>query len=332
MKRASKFSISPSWKILFNDMNIDVTTALKLAGLPEDLFQRDNIQLVPRDFFRLLEGLEAAAGTRELGLLLAENLSTEAFDPPLFASLCSRNLNEALVRIKQYKPLIGPLVMDVAISEKHTWLTISCYGYDKAIPKSMSSVELTFYTQLARIATRHTIQPLAITTPELPNNIDAYAKYFGCNITQGEKVSICFSAQDAERPFLTSNAGMWHFFEENLNRRLKDMEASATTYERVKAALLETLPSGESAIEFIAEKLAISKRTLQRKLSEEDRNYQSILIEVRTELAEHYLKKSQLSLGEIAFMLGFRESNSFTRAYSAWKGISPGQYRELMGV
>ena len=96
----------------------------------------------------------------------------------------------------------------------------------------------------------------------------------------------------------------------------------------MKAVLLEALPSGDSSIEGVAEKLAMSKRTLQRKLSSEKESFQVLLQNVRAELADHYLEKSQMSLGEISFLLGFQESNSFIRAYSSWKGVSPGHFRE----
>ena len=64
----------------------------------------------------------------------------------------------------------------------------------------------------------------------------------------------------------------------------------------------------------------MSKRTLQRKLTSEAESFQSVLQSVRAELADHYLESSKMSLGEIAFLIGFRESNSFIRAYSTWKG------------
>ncbi len=121
---------------------------------------------------------------------------------------------------------------------------------------------------------------------------------------------------------------MWAFFEDKLNQQLANLDANATTTERIRAILLESLPIGLSSIDHVADKLSISKRTLQRKLSTEAESYQHILQSVRHELAEHYLKKSHMTLGEISFLLGFNEVNSFIRAYSAWKGISPGHYRD----
>lgn len=77
----------------------------------------------------------------------------------------------------------------------------------------------------------------------------------------------------------------------------------------------------------MADKLAISKRTLQRKLTEEAETFQSVLMAMREELAKHYLQKSDMPLGEISYLLGFKEPNSFIRAFSSWKGISPSVYR-----
>jgi len=273
MKRASNFAVSPFWKILFNDMQLDTVALLRYAELPADLFNLENASLSPAEYFRLWEALEHIAGEQEVALLLAQHLSTESFDPPIFASLCSPDLNTALKRLSHYKPLIGPMILDVAITSKETRLTIHCYGYEEHIPRSLGMSELVFFTQLSRIATRSNIQPLTIELPDLPNQLELYKAYFGCDIRRNKYVSICFSADDAKKPFLTSNATMWDFFESKLNRKLADLSAGATTVERVRAVLLEALPSGYGSIESVADKLAMSKRTLQRKLTSEAESF-----------------------------------------------------------
>jgi AraC-like DNA-binding protein len=328
MKRASNFVVSPSWAILLQDMQVDTPAVLTYAKLPLDLFYREDATLTPAQYFEFWHALEYFVGVDKLGLLLAEHLSVEAFDPAIFACICSPNLNTSLKRLRQYKPLIGPMILDLEISPKETRLRIDCYGHEGEIPASLGITELVFFTQLTRLATRTEVKPIGLTLPIPPQDRKSYEDYFGCKVKQGTEISIRFSAQDALRPFLTSNATMWSFFEGKLNQRLKDLDSSASFTERVRAVLLEALPGGESSIEHISQRLAMSKRTLQRKLTDEAETYQSVLQQVRTELADHYLEKSQLSLGEISFMLGFQEPNSFIRAYSTWKGVSPGQYRE----
>lgn len=328
MKRANKFIIAPNWKLLLSDMQIDPADVLKFAELPADLFNREHASLAPHEYFQLCHGMEQAAGEREVPLLLAENFSVESFDAPVFAAICSPNMNVALRRLSQYKPLIGPMVLTVNQAKSFTELTTSCYGHRGPLPRALGLMELVFFTQLIRTTTRENVKPIRLSLPELPEQLSLYEDYFGCTLSKGKSVSIRFSAQDAARPFLTSNSAMWEFFETKLNQKLADLAQSASTAERVKAVLLEALPSGDSSIEGVAEKLAMSKRTLQRKLSSEKESFQVLLQNVRAELADHYLEKSQMSLGEISFLLGFQESNSFIRAYSSWKGVSPGHFRE----
>lgn len=99
--------------------------------------------------------------------------------------------------------------------------------------------------------------------------------------------------------------------------------------EKVRAILVELLPAGISSVDVVADKLALSKRTLQRKLAQESESYNAVLQDVRTDLANHYLSRSKLSNGEIAFLLGYQEANSFIRAFTMWNGATPSMYREL---
>lgn len=131
------------------------------------------------------------------------------------------------------------------------------------------------------------------------------------------------------RPFLTENVGMWSYFEAGLKQRLCDLDTQESTSQRAKSALLELLPSGESSMEQVAHRLVMSKRTMQRRLNDEGSNFQMVLKATREELAQFYLANSSMSQGEISFLLGFQDTNSFIRAYSRWTGRSPGQYRSM---
>ena len=130
MKRATHFTVQRGWKLLISDMGLNPTDVLKLAGLPADLFSRKDASLSPADYFRLWQGLEQAAGTEELPLKIGQAISVEAFDPPIFASLCSPDLNTALRRLAQFKRLIGPMVLTVDVGEHQTSVAIDCYGYE----------------------------------------------------------------------------------------------------------------------------------------------------------------------------------------------------------
>jgi AraC-like DNA-binding protein len=72
---------------------------------------------------------------------------------------------------------------------------------------------------------------------------------------------------------------------------------------------------------------AMSARTLQRRLHDEGASYQQVLDDVRLRTARRLLSRTQLRAEEIAFLLGFDEFNSFTRAFRTWEGVSPNGWR-----
>lgn len=314
--------------MLLDDMGIDSVKALTYAKLPLDLFNRNDAKLPIDEYFRLWRGIEQAANNKDVALLFAKYVTTESFDAPIFSALCCDNLNMALQRLSHYKPLIGPMELNVSIGQKETRLQLLCADFDSDMPNALCMSEAVFFTQLARIGTRNRICPTLITVPVEPKFQSAYHNYFGCDVVQGHHLAMTFNTQDAKTPFLTASGEMWNFFEEKLNKQLEMLTADSSTSERVKSILTKSLPSGEANIEFVAAKLAVSKRTLQRQLTEEAETFQSLLSSVREELAKHYLNQSEISLGEISYLLGFKEQNSFIRAFSSWQGISPSIYRQ----
>jgi AraC-like DNA-binding protein len=215
-------------------------------------------------------------------------------------------------------------IQQTAIS---TSLTLKWLDTTIEAPDILMTTELVFFVQLARMATRVTIHPLKVISPSPPSPATDYTEFFGVEVTTGKNPSVIFSVADAKRPFLTSNHAMWKFFEPELQRRLSELDSSATMSERVRASLLELLPSGSTTIDSVADKLRISTRTLQRRLKEEGDSFQSALNQTREKLALHYLKNPKLSGAEISFLLGYEEPGSFFRAFQSWTGQPPGSFR-----
>ncbi|MBD8525635.1 helix-turn-helix transcriptional regulator [Pseudomarimonas arenosa] len=331
MKRADAFAIEPGWQLLLLDIGLSPQLVLKHAQLPSDLFARQQAQLSIDDCFRLWISVETLSAQlpRPLPLLIGDSLSFEMFSPPLVAAGCSPNLNVALERIAQYKRLICPMRIEIQRDEQETRLRLRCEGYDLAMPTVFVATELVFFTQLARLATRQPIVPRRLCMPALPDTLDPYTSYFGRRIERGELPELAFAASDAARPFLTENPALWDFLEPNLNQRLSELQQSASWQQKVESVLIELLPSGESNVQSVANRLALSPRTLQRHLADEGLRFQHLLNATRERLAKRYLSQSPLAPGEIAFLLGFRDSNSFLRAFKTWTGATPGEFRRL---
>ena len=328
MTFATHFYVNPGWEILFVHLGLDPKEVLECAGLPTDLFSQVDAVLSVEEYFQLWRSLEITSKGEDISLKIGQSISIEVFEPPLFACFCSPNLNVALNRLSQYKPLIGPLQLIVNINSDCTTARIKEYFSDKEIPHSVGQMEMVYFTQLARLATRKHITPLEVILKKEPSNKDEYESYFGIPITLGEYNQITFSAEDAFLPFVSANERMWSYFEPELIKRLSELGSEASIAEKVKSSLIEMLPLGQSSMEEVADRLAVSKRTLHRKLNDEGENFKEILKNLREQLAKHYLLNSPMTLGEISFMLGFQDSNSFNRAYTNWTGVSPGAYRK----
>lgn len=88
---------------------------------------------------------------------------------------------------------------------------------------------------------------------------------------------------------------------------------------------MELLPSGECAIEDVAAKLGYSKRSLQRKLQEENTSFQKQLNHTRELLTKYYVGSTDMRAEDIAYLLGCQDTGSFLRA---WIPASAGEFCE----
>jgi AraC-like DNA-binding protein len=99
---------------------------------------------------------------------------------------------------------------------------------------------------------------------------------------------------------------------------------------RCKAFILDRLSVGDVSVEDAADALHMSPRTLNRRLEGQGAAFSKIFDDTRRELAERYLSDSRNSISEVAFLLGFSQQSSFTRAANRWFGMSPKDYRQQL--
>ncbi len=77
----------------------------------------------------------------------------------------------------------------------------------------------------------------------------------------------------------------------------------------------------------ICEKLNMTPQTLRRRLKEGNTRYQEIKDAIRKDASVYYLSKPDLSIDEIALLMGFSEASSFHRAFKKWTGKTPSAFR-----
>jgi AraC-like DNA-binding protein len=152
--------------------------------------------------------------------------------------------------------------------------------------------------------------------------------YFRCPVTFGAEVdAIVMRRHDMDRPNRVGDQPIWNFLRRHLEQSLGMTEEDRIDRE-VVIQVTNALSEGVPRLEDIASVLGIGSRTLQRRLSELGHSYQSLVDEARREAALKLVAEGRHALAEIAFLTGFAEQSSFTRAFKRWFGTTPRAYRE----
>jgi len=115
--------------------------------------------------------------------------------------------------------------------------------------------------------------------------------------------------------------------EDALNRTLGNL-GPLNWERRVRGAIEAQLPEGEPSAERIAQHLHLSPRSLQRHLADEGCSFDLLLNQCRQNLALLHMCEPDSSLSEVAFLLGFADISTFSRAFKRWTGLTPSQYRD----
>ena len=157
---------------------------------------------------------------------------------------------------------------------------------------------------------------------------EASLTVFGCHVEEMEGNELVFKKSDLEKPFLTANNVMLDYLEPQLKERLAEATTSESFTGLVQQKLYQAIPSGAFSIEDIAATLGISSRTLQRSLTAEGTKFNQELQNVQKILAFGYFKNPDMTTDDVAYLLGYSEVSSFSRAFKKWTGKTISEYRE----
>lgn len=151
---------------------------------------------------------------------------------------------------------------------------------------------------------------------------------FGTDLHFGQAVSCLFFDRAAlNSPVIKLDYELSQDVTNALRDLFEEEQASDPFLHTARQAIVRALPAGEVSIDGLATELGVSRRTLQRRLTNRDTHFMQVLAEVRTQLATRYLADKRLGITEIAFLLGYSDQASFSNAFRGWKGMSPSEYR-----
>lgn len=131
---------------------------------------------------------------------------------------------------------------------------------------------------------------------------------------------------------LAADPQLKHVLETQAKKRLQELQGEQADTDpqlaKVRKLIAADLAYGVPSLEEIAAELGVSVRTLQRQLDGRESSFKQLLDQVRCDLAGKYIENADLSLLDVAMMLGFAEQSSFARAFKRWFGDAPGAYRK----
>lgn len=120
---------------------------------------------------------------------------------------------------------------------------------------------------------------------------------------------------------------MLEVFEGDARRRLHELAARGGVSGRVLAFLGRRLRGAVPSLAEVASELAMSERSIQRSLTEEQTSYRQLVGDVRKHLAVEHVSRPGTSTTDVTFLLGFSEPSAFTRAFRRWTGTAPTAFR-----
>lgn len=171
------------------------------------------------------------------------------------------------------------------------------------------------------------VQSVQIALPE-PEHSALLARMLDCEVFwNGDHTAAYIKMAELKQPLPQANAITWSACVRQC-RELVAMQTGGLSFEsRVRDSIARTHFRGITAV---CDQLAVSERSLRRRLQEEKTSFRELQQSLRRELAEQYLADSALSMDSIAERLGYSEPANFCHAFRNWFGISPGQMRRRL--
>jgi AraC-like DNA-binding protein len=162
---------------------------------------------------------------------------------------------------------------------------------------------------------------------EAPPHRDAYPLMFGGELQFGaEAASYSFDERYLALPLRRDEQALRTMLRRALPLTVLQYRRDRLLGQRVRE-LLRTHGRQAATAEGLAAILNLSARTLHRQLLEEGVSLQQLKDAVRHEQAAEQLRRTERPIKNIALSVGFRNEKSFSRAFRAWAGVTPGEFR-----
>jgi AraC-like DNA-binding protein len=270
-------------------------------------------------------------GDAAIGVHVAESLPRGALDLVEYAFRSSASLAVGLERLARYGRVLSDRVAARIEAEGEGLLLLVRDTGSTALHHGRAEFALSAAVKFAREGTGADITPLQVSFAHpAPEDETEHRRFFRGPIRFGAgSNSMILRAEDATRPMQAADEALASIVRRRLDKVLadRDLRASGPLSGRVRRMLVEHLGETTLTPETMARALAVSRRTLSRRLAAEDTSFRNLLDDVRRDFACALLQDHTLSIADVAFFLEYSESAAFTRSFRRWTGQTPREFR-----
>jgi AraC-like DNA-binding protein len=179
---------------------------------------------------------------------------------------------------------------------------------------------------------RFTGAPFVPLVVELPHprteRTPALEKFLSRPVEHGRsRIAVDLPTALLDHPIQGADPALAGYLRQQADQMLARADAARSFTHETALRIADRLPTGEPGQATIAKQMAVSERTLQRRLQDEGTTFNRLLAEARRTLAIGYLTNRKLPAYEVSFLLGYAEPATFFRAFKRWTGQTPQQYR-----
>lgn len=313
-------------------LGLDAEELLGTAGLTRaEVLDPDNRLPAPR-VDALWRAAHARANDPMLALHAAEALPFGAYKVIDFVAANSATVGDALRRVATYFALVDPRA--VLVMSEGDAAELSMRARDTGAEPPAQAQEFTFAALVTRMrvcagAGGADWSPARVDfTFAAPRDTAEYQRVFQAELRFGSPAArLILPRRALAAPISSANAMLLAVLEDHARRLASELPRREGLTGRVREAIAAELGDGEPGLSRVARRLAMSERTLQRRLQEEGRTLASLVDEVRTAVAKAHLADPGVAASEVAWLLGFSDQSAFTRAFRRWTGVTPGVWR-----
>jgi AraC-like DNA-binding protein len=259
-----------------------------------------------------------------LALHLGEEVSPTILGMVGYLMQSSKNLHESFHIVIKYWDLIS--TMSKLSMHEHEGLvlinieTASVWRHQYPVDARQSSeFALSGAIKLFKMLSGKKITPVRVEFAYSSRSVAEYERIFQTAIHFGGKSNtLTFRKSDLLIPIISYDKSLIEFFARTLDQKIQSLNGRESFSAKVKQLLINDFKGQSASIEIAASKLNLTPRSLQRKLKDDGTSYRDIVNDLKKELAQTIMKRSDFRVGEVAEILGYSDSSAFRKAYKKW--------------